>query len=161
MPTMSADVSLDAGSAATQPAHRPRGPDRRSRPTSIFSRHVWFGGRRSGDRRSAGDANTYVDLYEPWLAGALVAIGTLCAVDAVFTLLYLQHGGVEANPVMAQLIETGSQTFVLVKCGVTNVGLLVLCLHKNFRWVKQVVCALLVVYALLFVYHLYLAAAFH
>jgi hypothetical protein len=133
--------------------------DRRRRPTSAFSFRGWFAGRRRGDRRGTSDRNSYVDLYEPWLGGALVAIGALCAVDAVYTLLYLQKGGEEVNPIMDALIGVGPRTFVLVKCAVTNLGLLVLCLHKNFRWVKQIVTGLLVIYSLLLVYHLYLYAA--
>jgi hypothetical protein len=159
---MSADLHLDdavpVGATRAVPDSNRRGPDRRRRPTSVLSRHAWFGGRRRGDRRSAGDANSYVDVYEPWLAGALVAVGALCAIDAIFTLLYIQKGGGEANPVMAELIDCGPQQFVLVKCGVTNLGLIVLCLHKNFRWVKEVIGGLLLIYSLLFAYHLYLAA---
>jgi len=124
----------------------------------MFSRYALFGGRRVGDRRRGGGENTYVDVYEPWLAGALVAIGVMCALDAVFTLLYIQKDGQEANPLMAALIDMGPRTFVLVKCSVTNVGLCVLCLHKNFRFVKPVIGALFAIYSLLFAYHLYLAA---
>ena len=74
-----------------------RGNDRRRRPTAAISRYSFFGGRRRGDRRSPNAANIYVDVYEPWLAGVLVAIGVLCALDAVFTLVYLQKGGEEAR----------------------------------------------------------------
>ena len=142
------------------PERRPdqRGADRRTRPTPMFSRFSLFGGRRSGDRRGVAGSASYVDVYEPWLAGCLVAIGMLCALDAIFTLLYLQRGGSEANPLMESLIGCGPQTFVLVKCGITNIGLLVLCLHKNFRHVKIVIGSLLALYAALFAYHLYLAA---
>jgi len=130
----------------------------------MLSRFTLFGGRRAGDRRDeaavggGATAATYVDVYEPWLAASLVAIGSLCALDAVFTLIYLQKGGSEANPLMDYLIGWGPQTFVIVKCGITNVGLLVLCLHKNFRHVKKVIGGLLFLYSALLLYHLYLAA---
>jgi len=125
----------------------------------MLSRFTWLGGRRTGDRRDGQDSAAYVDLYEPWLAGALVAIGALCALDAIFTLLYIQRGGSEANPIMDHVIGWGPQTFVVVKCGITNIGLFVLCLHKNFRHVKKVVGGLLVLYSALLGYHLWLAAA--
>lgn len=124
----------------------------------MFSRYALFGGRRRGDRRATGASNSYVDVYEPWLAGVLVTIGLLCALDAVFTLQYIQKGGGEANPLMEQLIEFGARPFILVKCGITNIGLIVLCLHKNFRFVKAVIAVLFVIYAILFLYHLYLIA---
>ena len=135
-----------------------RATDRRQKPTPILSRHSLLGGRRVGDRRIEGSPNQYVDRYESWLVGALVAISALCAFDAVFTLLYIQKGGSEANPVMAAVIEWGPRPFLILKCVVTNLGLAILCLHKNFRYVKSVICVLLAIYSLLLVYHLWLAA---
>ena len=135
-----------------------RSGDRRNKPTPLFSRYMLFGGRRTGDRRIAGSPNQYVDRYEAWLVGALVAISALCALDAVFTLLYIQKGGSEANPVMAVVIEWGPLPFLVIKCVVTNLGLVILCLHKNFRYVKAVICWLLAIYSALLVYHLWLAA---
>ena len=100
----------------------------------------------------------YVDRYEATLVGSLVAIAALCALDAIFTLLYIQKGGSEANPIMAMVIEWGPRPFLILKCAVTNVGLAVLLLHKNFRYVKAVIHSLLAIYSLLLVYHLWLAA---
>ena len=135
-----------------------RKADRRTGATPMFSRYSLLGGRRGSDRSLGNALNAYVDIYEPWVGVSLVSIGLLCAVDAVFTLLYIQRGGSEANPIMDFVIGRGPTTFILVKCGITNVGLLILCLHKNFRYVKAVIAFLLVVYSLLFVYHLYLAS---
>lgn len=123
----------------------------------MLSRYTFFGGRRKGDRRRPESLNQYVDLYEPVLAGIMVAVAILCALDAVFTLLYIQKGGSEANPIMDWLIRQGAQAFVVVKCAVTNLGLLVLCLHKNFRYVRGVIWGVFILYLLLFLYHLYLA----
>jgi hypothetical protein len=126
----------------------------------MLSRYTLFRGRRAGDRRDPNSADQYVDRYPAGLAAAFVTIGTLCALDAVFTLLYLQKvPGGEANPVMAALIDGAGPTwFVVTKCAITNLGLLVLCLHKNFRFVKPVIAGLLAVYSALFLYHIYLAA---
>ena len=137
-----------------------RRTDRRRGPTPALSRYALWGGRRAGERREGPTPHLYVDRYEPWLAGVLVAIGSLCALDAIFTLVYIQNGGAEANPLMARVIEWGPQPFVWLKCGVTNLGLVVLCLHKNFRWVKAVVLSLLGVYTALLGYHLLLAARY-
>lgn len=133
-----------------------RGPDRRVRPTPMLSRYTLFGGRRAGDRRGGESTNIYVDRYGAGLVAVMVAIAVLCALDAVLTLLYLQKGGTEANPVMAEVIEWGPRIFIVVKCGITNLGLLVLCLHKNFRYVRGVITAILGVYTALLVYHMYL-----
>ena len=143
-------------SAASGPERR-RGADRRQRATPLFSRYSFLRGRRRGDRRGMAVPGSYVDVYEPWVGVSLITIGILCAVDAVLTLLHLQKGGAEANPLMEMAIGHGTQSFILVKCGVTNLGLVILCLHKNFRYVKPVIGVLLTAYSLLFVYHLYLA----
>ncbi|MCG3135611.1 MAG: hypothetical protein HMLKMBBP_03332 [Planctomycetes bacterium] len=162
MSSASLRASHPAATLARAPESAPRTDrrtgDRRRGGTRLFSRYTLFGGRRVGDRRDPRGYQGYVDLYEPWVGAMMVAVGLLCALDAVFTLLYLQKGGSEANPVMDALIRQGPVTFVLVKCAVTNAGLLVLVLHKNFRWVKQVLAGLFVMYAALFAYHLYLAA---
>jgi uncharacterized protein DUF5658 len=127
----------------------------------MFSRYTLFGGRRAGDRRNPGNSEQYVDRYPLGLVLALVVIGALCALDAVFTLMHLQRGGGEANPVMDALIQgAGARPFIVLKCIVTNVGLVVLCLHKNFRYVKPVIAALFAIYAGLFLYHIYLANVF-
>jgi hypothetical protein len=138
-----------------------RSVDRRRSATPMFSRYTFAGGRRAFDRRSPDSRDQYVDRYPPRLAAALITIGVLCALDAVFTLLHLQKDGREANPLMAALFDAvGARWFLIVKCLVTNAGLLVLCQHKNFRFVKTVIVALLGVYGALFAYHIYLAATF-
>jgi hypothetical protein len=149
---------MDVAASSASESDR-RGPDRRRRATPMLSRYTFAGGRRAGDRRAADAENQYVDRYPTGIAAALVAIGVLCALDAVFTLIYVQRGGGEANPVMDVLMHrTDPTTFTVVKCVITNIGLLVLCLHKNFRFVKPVIGALLVIYVALFAYHIYLAA---
>jgi hypothetical protein len=147
----------DLSKAASLAAER-RAADRRRNATPMLSRYSLFGGRRAGERRGASDGQ-YVDRYPTGLAVSFVSIGMLCALDAVFTLLYLQRGGEELNPFMRALIDSaGPRNFLVLKCVVTNVGLVVLCLHKNFRFVRTVVAALLFVYSALFAYHIYLAA---
>jgi len=155
---MAQSVAAPTASRTIESSERRGVSDRRRQPTPLLSRHALFGGRRTGDRRTVGSPNQYVDRYESWLVGALVAISALCALDAVFTLLYIQKGGSEANPVMAAVIEWGPRPFLILKCVVTNLGLMILCLHKNFRYVKAVICSLLGIYGLLLVYHLWLAA---
>jgi hypothetical protein len=151
------DVTADIGEMQPSKPDR-RVSDRRRRATPMLSWYTFRGGRRIGDRRGGGDGQ-YVDRYSAGLAVSLVAIGLLCALDAVFTLLYIQKDGQEANPIMKALIDSaGPTTFVVLKCVVTNVGLAVLCVHKNFRLVKPMIGTLLFVYSALFMYHIYLAA---
>jgi len=136
---------------------RRRGPDRRRRPTPIFSRYTIFG-RRQAFRRQEEGGNAYVDRYSPRMMAALVTIMVLCVLDALFTLLYLQRGGSELNPIMAAAIRMGVGPFLAIKNGLTILGVLFLCLHKNFRHVKPVIAGVLGLYLLLLLYHLYLTA---
>lgn len=153
--------ALTASPEARFPFDR-RGGDRRRRATPMLSRYTLFGGRRAHDRRNPGSVNQYVDRYPPMLATGLITIGLLCALDAVFTLIHLQKGGSEANPIMDALITVaGPRLFLILKCVVTNVGLLVLCVHKNFRFVRSVIGGLLLVYAALLAYHIYLMINFN
>lgn len=142
-------------SDSTLEANRRGGPDRRQRPTPILSRYTFFG-RRGAFRRDVEGGNAYVDRYSTWMMAALVAIMVLCVLDALFTLLYLQRGGTELNPIMAAAIGMGVIPFLAIKNGLTILGVLFLCLHKNFRHVKPVIVGVLVLYLLLLMYHLYL-----
>jgi hypothetical protein len=123
----------------------------------MLSRYL-FVGRRSSFRRDGETPNRYVDRYGPGMIAVMTAIFAMCVLDAIFTLVYIQNGGAEANPVMAVMIEAGVFPFYAVKCGMTIVGILFLCLHKNFRMVKVLIGAVLVLYTALLGYHLYLAA---
>ncbi len=131
-------------------------PDRRKRPTPMLSRYTLVG-RRKGFRRTEEGRNAYVDRYEAGLMAAFVAIVGLSLLDALFTLLYLQRGGTELNPFMRSAIDLGVVPFVLIKCGLTFLGIAFLCLHKNFRFVKPLIGGVLGVYTALLGYHIYLA----
>ena len=142
-----------SGTALSQ--ERRQGPDRRRRPTPLFSRYTLFG-RRRDFRRDGEAANAYVDRYSPAMMAALVLIVGLCVLDALFTLLYIQRGGSELNPVMAAAIEVGVVPFLAVKNGLTILGILFLCVHKNFRFVRPLIAGVLLLYVALLAYHLYL-----
>lgn len=130
--------------------------DRRRRPTPMFSRYTFFG-RRRGFRRSEEGVNAYVDRYSGGLMAVIIAIVGLCLFDALFTLLYLQRGGGELNPFMRRAIAAGVIPFLAIKVGFTLVGILFLCVHKNFRFVRTLLVGVLLVYCALTGYHIYLA----
>ena len=88
---------------------------------------------------------------------SLVAIVSLSILDAFFTLLYIAKGGEEWNPLMKLALDAGVAPFLAIKFGMTVLGVLFLCLHKNFRFVKFLLYGVLVIYCSLLVYHLYLA----
>lgn len=139
------------------PPPQPRGADRRRRPTPILSRWSFLGGRRStGGRRPGEDLRAFVDLYPPRDAALLIAFLCLNLLDAHFTLIYLQRGGEEANPVAVRLLGLGMGAFVFLKGLGISAGAVFFCLLRNWRNARRGVLLVLVFYQLLFVYHLLL-----
>ena len=122
----------------------------------MISKYTFFGGRRNGGRRLTEKLNIYVDKYPFGICMMLLGIFFLNVADAVFTLLHIQHGGEEANPVMAMVLPYGPQAFFFVKCGITACALLFLLMHVRYFYVRKVFAAALGVYSCVFCYHLYL-----
>ncbi|RMH05394.1 MAG: hypothetical protein D6702_00430 [Planctomycetota bacterium] len=131
-----------------------RGPDRRRRPTPILSRYSFYGGRRRGGRRAGETADTFVDLYSfrVWLALSLFLLLNL--LDSHFTLIYLQRGGEEGNPVAIALLASGIGTFILVKAVGIGLAAALFCLLKNFKNGRRGVFLALALYQALLLYHL-------
>ena len=135
-----------------------RGPDRRVRSTPRFSRYTFFGGRRRAPRRAEEREGSYVDVYDPALLAAVLWIALMNAADSFFTIVHLQHGGSEVNPIAAILLSTGRTGFVVAKSAVIGLALVVLCLHKNFRLARLGLWIAAGAYTLLCGYHLLLFA---
>ena len=67
---------------------------------------------------------------------------------------WLDRGGLEANPVMAFFLDIGPGAFLVQKCLVVGFWLLLLLVHKNFRFARVGLYASLAVYAVLIAVHL-------
>ena len=134
--------------------HRPT--DRRNRPTRPFSRFMLRGRRRAG--RRVGEAeNIYVDRYslEEWMLAMGVIV--LSMLDLVFTILHLQAGGREANPVMDWFLQWGGvDAFTVAKTLFTLIGVCVLMLHARFERVRTLFRLAFGLYGALFVFHMYI-----
>jgi len=136
---------------------RRAGVDRRRHPTRPLSR-FWLFGRRRGGRRGDENANVYVDRYDQSELLLVAGVLVLSLLDMVFTLVHLDAGGSEANPIMAWTLAWGGTLgFKLVKVGTTLLGLLVLLIHVRFRRVKNLLTFAFLVYAGVLVFHFYLA----
>jgi len=133
-----------------------RGPDRRMRRTPLLSRFVLRGGRRRDARRDEEREGSYVDLYPRSVVLILVWVVLMNAADSYFTLVHLQRGGTELNPIADALLRKGMIPFVAVKSLLVALALLVLCLHKNFRVARAGLWVAGGAYSLLVLYHLFL-----
>jgi hypothetical protein len=112
---------------------RRSGLDRRARVKS--PRLFRSGGRRKAWGRRKEDPGGYVDRYDfrTWAVAFSVLI--LSCLDAVLTWLLIYGGrGVELNPLMRRLIQSGSPyTFLSLKLTMTSIALAVIVAHRGFR----------------------------
>jgi len=132
-----------------------RGPDRRKRPTPFLSKHSFVGGKRTmGGRRPGENREVFIDRYPLWTWILLTAFLMLNLLDAHFTLIYLQRGGEEANPVAVRLLYAGMGTFIGVKAVGVGLGAMVFCILNNFRNARIGVVVALSFYQLLLLYHM-------
>jgi len=152
-PSDSADALLEL---RTAPERRRGVPDRRQRKTPVFSRYTFIGGKRRGGRRKSENNGIYVDRYGTGIFMLFLSILVLNVLDAYFTLVFIQLGGNEANPIAQVFLDMGVIPFLLVKSVAIGICLLVLVLHKTFYSVPRVLFCICVFYSLLLVYHIVL-----
>ena len=151
------DSPPDAGDFFAPDAQTRRlGPDRRVRPTRMFSRY-WLRGRRRGVRRGTDKQYIYVDRYTKAEWTYVIGIVVMSLADLLLTLLYLSRGGEEANPFMRWALEWGGTAgFAAVKMFLTIAGALFLLIHARFRRVRFFMMLLFSGYVALMLYHSFL-----
>lgn len=132
-----------------------RDGDRRRRPTSLVDALVGPTRRRRFRRTGEGE-NQYVDRLRRRTVGLVIAIVLACALDALFTLLHVGGGAVEANPLMAMALERGDGAFLALKFAITIVGVWLLAVHQNFRVGLRGLYVVAVGYVVLIAYHVIL-----
>jgi len=128
------------------------GIDRRQRTTPFLSKYSFWGGRRRVNSEQPRDS--FVDVYSIKVWCALTFFLLLNLFDSHFTMLYLQRGGEEANPVAVALLNMGPGVFVLVKALGIGLAASLFCIFKNFRNGRIGVVIALLLYQLLLLYHL-------
>jgi len=134
------------------------GLDRRRRPTPAWSRYSFFGGRRRKFRSREAARNAFVDLHGPFALASITLLLGLNILDSFFTLLHVQGGGGELNPVMQWFLEMGPMPFLFWKSFLVGLSLVVLCVYKNFRGGRVGFSIAFCAYASLLGYHLTLVA---
>lgn len=138
---------------------RRRGPDRRTR-VALALVYGSFNPRRLGPRRTGEHALGAVDWYHPWWLAIATLILALCASDAVLTVILISHGAYEVNPLLAPLIHGSGALFVLVKVGLTGLGVVLLTLLSRLKAFGRLPVALLL-YGVLAVYGALIAYEVH
>ena len=93
--------------------------------------------RRRGGRRADDGDLLFLDWHHPWLF--FLAVGTMClsSVDAFLTLRLIERGMIEANPVMAAMLELGTGWFATSKMLLTGSGILTLVFLAKTRFLNR------------------------
>jgi hypothetical protein len=76
----------------------------------------------------------------------LVLILSLSVVDALLTMMILNEGGWEINPVVRSVIDLYGDRFWVWKFVTVSVPLILLCLHSKFRMVMPVLFGISAIY---------------
>jgi len=148
-PAREPDDPVDLGCSRVE-----RRGDKDRRLTSTRFWDSLRGYRRRYDGRRAEDLERlYVDAYRRSDLLLIGSVFVLNILDAFFTLRWLEMGGREGNPLMARLLEAGNLPFLVQKCFVVGIWLVILVVHKNFRIARVAMWSLLGVYGLLLLYH--------
>ena len=102
-------------------------------------RTVLFGFTRSRRRqgRRDNDQVLFLDWHHPWLFFLSVGTMIFSAVDAFLTLLLIERGMIEANPVMAWIMEYDTAAFAASKLAVTALGILTLVYLAKTRFLDR------------------------
>lgn len=110
---------------------RRSGKDRRKNLQARF-KYFLINGRREVARREEDRNRSYFfDRYNQRIFAAITAILMLSIFDALLTLILIERGSSELNPVMAYFIEHGALTFIIAKYILTSFGVVTLLIFKN------------------------------
>jgi hypothetical protein len=130
--------------------------DRRKQPTPGLSRYSLLGQRGVFRRKVEQQRGGYVDRYNPGLFFILLLIVGLNVLDALCTMMILDQGGWEVNPIIRSIIELYGDWFWVWKFAIVSTSLFLLCIHSKFRRVKTIIVAAGSVYAGILLYQIFL-----
>jgi len=103
-------------------------------------RTVFFGfmrSRRHNSRRDDDGDAVFMDWHHPWLFFLSVGIMLLSCADAFLTLLLIERGMIEANPVMAAALGQGPAAFAVSKVLMTGTSILILVFLAKFQFMNR------------------------
>jgi hypothetical protein len=113
----------------------------------VFSwRTVLFGfmrSRRHSYRRSADSDVIFMDWHHPWLFFLSVGIMLMSCTDAFLTLRLMEHGMIEANPIMAAMMGVSTTTFAVSKIIMTGTSILILVFLAKAQFMNRLRTGLL------------------
>ena len=130
--------------------------DRRKKPTPRRSWFTFFGRRRIFRRKSDQEKGGYLDRYSYVLFFLLVLILGLNVLDSLFTMMMIDLGGQEFNPLVRSFVELHGDMFWIWRLVIVSIALILLYLHHGFILVRRVIIAVGLIYIVIVVYQMYL-----
>ncbi len=130
--------------------------DRRKQPTPGLSRFTLWGRRKTFRRKVDQEKGGYVDCYHPRLLILLTLVVGLTVLDALFTMMILDDGGWEVNPVVRSAIQLYGDRFWVWKFVIVSFPLTLLCLHSKFRLVMPVISGITAINIIVILYQIFL-----
>ena len=130
--------------------------DRRKQPTPGLSRYTFLGRRKNFRRKADQERSGYTDCYSEGLFFILILIVGLNILDSLFTMIILDRGGWELNPIVRSVIELFGDGFWVWKHVIISIPLVFLCLHSNFGGVKSLIKVAGFIYIAVVLYQIFL-----
>ena len=107
-------------------SERRLGRDRRQRQIRWYKYFLIPGNRQMVRRCDDRKLIIILDRYRPTLLFSVMIVLCLSLVDGALTLLLMERGAVELNPVMRYYLTLGPATFLMAKYLITALALLIL-----------------------------------
>jgi len=130
--------------------------DRRMQPAPALSRFTLWGRRRIFRRREDKERGGYVDQYSSGLLILLILPIGLTILDGLFTIMILNDGGLEINPVVGSAIQLFGDRFWVWKFAIISTPLILLCLHSKFRLVAPALIIITAINIIVVLYQIFL-----
>jgi hypothetical protein len=97
-----------------------------------------------------------VDRYGSGLFFLIVLIVGLNILDTLFTMMILEDGGLEMNPIVRSVIQIYGDRFWIWKFATVSVPLILLCLHNKFRLAIPAMLGISAVYMTVVLFQIFL-----
>jgi Domain of unknown function (DUF5658) len=121
-----------------------------------------FNPRRRGPPRRLDQSRYHsVDWHSPHLLAVAISILLLSVVDAFLTLILLQGGADEVNPIMALFVYRSVAVFAALKMALTSLGVVFMVFLARYRFMRRlpvgwVLYGVLIAYTSLIGYEIHL-----
>ena len=127
-----ATTTMSDFESSTENLERRTGIDRRQIKSPIFSKYLVKGMRAIPRRRADRQRHQRVDRYSSKILVIIVLILALSILDAIFTLVLVDNGAREANPLMAYFLHHSPLMFICIKYFLTCSAVILTLFCKDF-----------------------------